>query len=139
MSENKTKPTGASVEDFIRSSDPKKVEDSFKLVEMMEKVSGEKAYMWGKSIVGFGNYHYKYESGREGDAPRLGFSPRKGKFSLYVLYKDHEEMNPLLKELGKIDVANGGCIYFKKLDDLNLKVLEKLLKESLKETKKRWG
>ena len=139
MSENKTKPTGASVEDFIRSSDPKKVEDSFKLVEMMEKVSGEKAYMWGKSIVVFGNYHYKYESGREGDAPRLGFSPRKGKFSLYVLYKDHEEMNPLLKELGKIDVANGGCIYFKKLDDLNLKVLEKLLKESLKETKKRCG
>ena len=139
MAENKTKPTGESVEEFIRSSDPKKIEDSFKLVEMMEKISGEKAYMWGPSIVGFGNYHYKYESGREGDAPRLGFSPRKSKFSLYVLHKDHESMKPLLERLGKVDVANGGCIYFKKMDDLDTEILEELLVASLEETKRKWG
>ncbi len=139
MAENKTQPTGASVEEFIRNSDPKKVEDSFKLIELMEKVSGEKAYMWGPSIVGCGNYHYKNERGREGDAPRLGFSPRKSKFSLYVLYKDHDDMDPLLENLGKVDVARGGCVYFKKLDDLNMEVLEDLLVASLKETKQRWG
>lgn len=83
MSENKTKPTELSVEDFIRNSDPKKVDDSFKLAEIMEKLSGEKATMWVPSIIGFGKYHYKYESGREGDSCRIGFSPRKSAFSLY--------------------------------------------------------
>ena len=137
--DNKTTPTAISVEDFIRSSDPNKVNDSFELVKIMEKLSGENATMWGPSIIGFGNYHYKYESGREGDMCRIGFSPRKSAFSLYILDCGAEQQNPLLKDLGKIKMGNGGCIYFKKLDDLNRPVLEKMIIESLNETKKRYG
>lgn len=73
MSQNKTKPTEVSVEEFIRKSDPKKIEDSFELVKIMERLSGEPATMWGPSIIGFGKYHYKYASGREGDMCRIGF------------------------------------------------------------------
>ncbi len=138
MSANKTIPTEISVEEFIRNSDPKKIEDSFKLVEIMEKLSGEPAKMWGPSIIGFGNYHYKYESGREGDMCRIGFSPRKSAFSLYVLHCDGSE-NPLVSQLGKIKLGQGSCIYFKKLDDLNLGVLEQLIKESLELTEEKWG
>ena len=138
MSENKTKPTELSAEDFIRNSDPKKVDDSFKLVEIMEKLSGEKATMWGPSIIGFGKYHYKYESGREGDRCRIGFSPRKSAFSLYVLHCDDSE-NKLLSQLGKIKMGQGSCIYFKKLADLNLDVLDKLITDSLHQTKKLYG
>jgi len=82
MSENKTKPTALSVEEFILSSDEKKQKDSFELVSIMEELSGEKATMWGPSIIGFGSYHYQYESGREGDMCRIGFSPRKSAFSM---------------------------------------------------------
>lgn len=139
MSENKTKPTEISVEEFIRNSDPKKMENSFRLVKIMEELSGEPAKMWGPSIIGFGNYHYKYESGREGDMCRIGFAPRKSAFSLYVLHCDDEVQNQLVSDLGKIKMGQGSCIYFKKLDDLNLDILEKIIKESLKETKKRYG
>ena len=138
MSENKTKPTQVSVEEFIKNSDPKKIEDSFKLVEIMERLSGEPATMWGPSIIGFGKYHYKYASGREGDMCRVGFSPRKAKFSLYILDCIDEEHDELLKDLGKIQTAKA-CIYFKKLDDLNLDVLEKMIVKSLEDTKKKWG
>ncbi|MCH5600299.1 DUF1801 domain-containing protein [Niabella ginsengisoli] len=138
MSENKTKPTEEKVEAFIRKADPKKIDDSFKLIEIMERLSGEKATMWGPSIVGFGSYHYKYATGREGDACRIGFSPRKDKFSLYILSCDSAAQNELLKKLGKIKTSVA-CIYFKKLEDLDLKVLEKLIKISLKETKAMWG
>ncbi len=139
MSENKTKPTEVDVEDFVRNSDSKKIEDSFKLIEIMEKLSGEKAKMWGPSIIGFGSYHYKYESGREGDMCRIGFSPRKSAFSLYVLHCDTESENSLVAQLGKIKMGQGSCIYFKKLDDLNLKILEKLIQESLAKTKELYG
>ncbi|UOE41994.1 DUF1801 domain-containing protein [Chryseobacterium suipulveris] len=138
MSENKTKPTEISVEEFIRNSDPNKVEDSFELVMIMEKLSGEKATMWGPSIIGFGNYHYKYESGREGEMCRIGFSPRKSAFSLYVLHCDDSE-NELISQLGKIKMAKGSCIYFKKLADLNTEVLEQLIVQSLKKTKELYG
>ncbi|MGA9212404.1 DUF1801 domain-containing protein [Kaistella sp.] len=138
MSENKTKPTEVSVEEFIRNSDPKKIDDSFELVKIMEKLSGEKAKMWGPSIIGFGNYHYKYESGREGDMCKVGFSPRKSAFSLYVLHCEPESKNSLVSQLGKIKMGKG-CIYFKKLDDLNVDILEKLIENSLTETKKRYG
>ena len=138
MSENKTKPTEISVEEFIRNSDPNKVEDSFELVKIMEKLSGEKATMWGPSIIGFGNYHYKYESGREGEMCRIGFSPRKSAFSLYVLHCDDSE-NELISQLGKIKLGKGSCIYFKKLADLNTEVLEQLIVQSLKKTKELYG
>lgn len=136
--ENKTKPTEISVEEFIQNSDPKKIEDSFKLVEIMEKLSGEPAKMWGPSIIGFGNYHYKYESRREGEMCRIGFSPRKAAFSLYILNCESENQNDLVQHLRKIKIGKG-CIYFKKLSDLNLDVLEKIIINSLNETKKMWG
>lgn len=136
--ENTTKPSEISVEDFVRSSDPKKVDDSFKLVEIMEKLSGEPAKMWGASIIGFGSYHYKYESGREGEMCRIGFSPRKAAFSLYILSCEPENHNDLVQQLGKIKMGKG-CIYFKKLSELDLNILEKLIIDSLKKTKKMWG
>ena len=80
MSENKTKPTQEDVLDFIKNSDPKKIEDSQKLIAIMERQTGEAATMWGPSIIGFGTYHYVYDSGREGDMCKIGFSPRKDKF-----------------------------------------------------------
>lgn len=138
MPENKTKPTPIEVEDFIRQSDPKKIEDSLKLVGIMERLSGEKATMWGPSIIGFGSYHYKYKSGHEGDMCAIGFSPRKAEFSLYVLDCESEKQQEMIKDLGKIKMGKA-CIYFKKLDDLNLEVVENLIKESLKSTKEKWG
>ena len=134
---NKTVPTVQKVEDFIRSADPKKVEDSFQLVEIMERLSGEKATMWGPSIIGFGTYHYVYESGREGDMCRLGFSPRKAKFSLYVTC-DGDFRPDLVSKLGKIKQSKA-CIYFNKLADLDLDVLEELIEASLEDTKEKWG
>lgn len=138
MSANKTTATEVDVATFIRSSDPKKVEDSFTLVTLMERLSGEKATMWGPSIIGFGKYHYKYASGREGDMCRIGFSPRKDKFSLYVLDCDEKDQLALVKDLGKITMTVS-CIYFKKLADLDMDVLEKLIRLSLERTKIKWG
>ncbi len=138
MSQNKTKAHNASVADFIYNSDPKKVEDSFKLVSIMERLSGEKATMWGPSIIGFGTYHYKYESGREDDMCRIGFSPRKASFSLYVLSCDGNDDLELVKKLGKIKMG-ASCIYFNKLADIDLNVLEALIKDSLEKTKLKWG
>lgn len=138
MSENKTKATGDDVADFVRNADPQKVADSFKLIEIMERLSGEKATMWGPSIIGFGKYHYKYASGHEGDMCRIGFSPRKARFSLYILSCDSPVQSKLVDQLGKIKKAVA-CIYFKKLDDLNLEVLEQMIRQSLKETREMWG
>lgn len=139
MAENKTKATEASVEDFIRNSDPKKIDDSFKLVEIMERLSGEPAKMWGPSIIGFGSYHYQYKSGREGDMARIGFSPRKDKFSLYILDCYDDSNKDKVAELGKIKMGSGACIYFKKIEDLDQNVLEEMIVESLKQTKEKWG
>jgi len=85
--------------------------------------------MWGPTIIGFGTYHYKYESGHEGDAPLIGFSPRKAEFSLYVTVPG-KDYNKLLDELGKYSMGKS-CIYFKKLSDINLDTLEKVCKETL--------
>lgn len=134
MNNNKTKATNESVLAFIRKSDPKKEADSLMLIKIMEELSGEKVAMWGPSIIGFGSYHYKYESGREGDMCRIGFSPRKDKFSLYI----NSEDEVLEKQLGKIK-KGASCIYFNKLADLDLNVLEKMIKASLAATKKKWG
>tara|TARA_R110000868_G_scaffold269842_3_gene529247 strand:+ start:887 stop:1228 length:342 start_codon:yes stop_codon:yes gene_type:complete len=101
MVENKTKATEQSVEDFLaKTENPQKKADSFELLKIMEEISGTKAKMWGESIVGFGNYHYKYESGREGDFLMIGFSPRKTAISLYLMCGIHKNQD-LLEQLGK--------------------------------------
>ena len=128
---NKTVYNELSVIDFIDAyvDNDQKKQDSLQLIELMEKWSGFKPRMYGSTIVGFGTYHYKYASGHEGDAPLIGFSPRKAEFSLYV-YAPEAEDKKLLNELGKYKMGKA-CIYFKKLADLNLDVLEKLCETTI--------
>ncbi|MBX2965799.1 MAG: DUF1801 domain-containing protein [Cyclobacteriaceae bacterium] len=128
---NKTTETNVSVIDFINSFVDKeqKKQDSLRLIELMREWSGFEPAMWGPTIIGFGRYHYKYASGHEGDAPLIGFSPRKAEFSLYVTCPGNDNQK-LLDKLGKYKMGKA-CIYFKKLDDLNLDVLEKLSKATI--------
>lgn len=128
---NKTKETEVSVIDFINSfvDNEQKKTDSLQLIEHMRKWSGSDPKMWGPTIIGFGTYHYKYASGHEGDAPLIGFSPRKAEFSLYV-FSATEESKQLLKELGKFKIGKA-CIYVKKLSDINVSALEKLCLASI--------
>ena len=126
MAKNKTAETAVSVTDFINSfvdNDQKKA-DSFRLIELVEQWTGFEAKMWGPSIIGFGSYHYKYASGHEGEAPLLGFSPRKAAISLYV-YTAIDEHKHFLENLGKFKIGKS-CIYIKKLDDIDLKVVEEM-------------
>ena len=128
---NKTTETRADVADFIHSfveNDQKKV-DSFHLIELMKKWSGFEPKMWGPTMIGFGSYHYKYASGHEGDAMLIGFSPRKAEFSLYVSAPGNDN-KALLEKLGKYKMGKA-CIYFKKLSDLDLEILEKLSKATI--------
>lgn len=130
-SSNKTIETKNSVDDFLNAvADETKRNDSFQLKTLMQKHSGFEARMWGPSIVGFGTYHYKYASGREGDAPLVGFSPRAKEISLY-LYQDFTEREKLLQQLGK-HRSGAGCVYIKKLQDINIEVLAKLITTSVK-------
>ncbi|MBK9565362.1 MAG: DUF1801 domain-containing protein [Saprospiraceae bacterium] len=131
MAENKTKETDISVDHFIHSfvENDKKKSDSFKLIDMMSEWSGFPPKMWGPTIIGFGSYHYKYASGHEGDSPLIGFSPRKTAFSLYV-FSPVEAQIQLLDHLGKFKKSKA-CIYIKKLDDIDISILEKLCKSSI--------
>ena len=122
MAEMKTKQTEASVEDN------QKREDCFEIAKMMKQVTKKEPKMWGPSIIGFGSYHYKYESGREGDSLQIGFSPRKQNITLYILLGANHE-NPLLQKLGKHSTGKG-CLYIKRLADVDKKVLQELIKES---------
>jgi len=128
---NKTTETEVDVKDFINSfvDNEQKKADSFQLIELMTKWSGFKPKMWGPTIIGFGSYHYKYASGHEGDAPIIGFSPRKAEFSLYV-FSPTEENKHLLDNLGKFKMGKA-CIYVKKLSDINISTLENLCKTSI--------
>ncbi|MDO8999693.1 MAG: DUF1801 domain-containing protein [Bacteroidota bacterium] len=108
--------------------------DSFRLIELMQKCSGFEPKMWGPTIIGFGSYHYKYASGHEGDAPLIGFSPRKAEFSLYV-FSPTEDNKHLLDNLGKFRIGKA-CIYKKKLADINISVLKKLCKNTISYIKK---
>src|SRR6478609_5097944 len=120
MAENKTKPTKLSVSTFIDAiTDPSRRSDAKALVKLMQKAAGEKPKMWGPSIVGFGSYHYTYDSGREGDMPVVAFSPRKAATVLYGV----SEAEALLPKLGK-HTRGKGCVYIKKLADVDQKVLE---------------
>lgn len=129
----KTKPTAASVEDFINNvKDEQMRKDSFVLMEMMRKASSEEPVLWSSSIIGFGNKRYTSPAtGREVDWLRIGFSPRKANLSLYVSVgiKEHEEA---LKKLGK-HKTGVGCLYINKLEDVDLNVLKKIIQTSLKE------
>ncbi|MBN7812540.1 DUF1801 domain-containing protein [Algoriphagus sp. H41] len=138
MAENKTKPTEVSVDDFINAVEsPKKREDAFALKKMMEEITGEPAVMWGPSIVGFGSYHYKYATGHEGDAPIVGFSPRKAAHSLYLLSCEQQDFEPLLTKLGKYK-RSVACLYANKLSDLNEDILRELIAKSYATTKAKY-
>lgn len=131
MAENKTKPTKASVSGFLKKvPDKNRRADCLKVLEIMKEVTGEKPEMWGTSVVGFGRYHYKYESGREGDMPLTGFSPRKGDLTLYIT-TGFEPYTDLMSDLGKHQTGKS-CLYIKKLEDVDVGVLRKLIEKSVK-------
>ena len=130
MAENKTKPTKLSVTAFINAlSDPVRRADAKTLAKLMQNAFGEKPRMWGPSIIGFGSCHYKYDSGREGDMPVIAFSPRKAATVLYGLIGS-SEAKLLLPKLGKHSTGKG-CLYIKKLSDVDLQTLEVMIVKSL--------
>ena len=130
MAENKTKPTKSSVATFIDElTDETRRADAKALVKLMQSATGEKPKMWGPSIIGFGSYHYRYESGREGDMPLAGFSPRKAATVLYIM-TGFSGSEALLATLGK-HTTGKACLYIKKLADVDQKVLETLVLTSV--------
>ncbi len=136
MAELKTKATKESVSKFLKSVEPaQKQDDSFELLKLFEKVTGEKPVMWGTSIVGFGKYHYKSDrSTQEGDWPLVGFSPRKQNLTLYIMHGNKDSTEEL-KKLGKHKLGSG-CLYINKLSDVDVKALPPLIKKSLQFMKK---
>jgi hypothetical protein len=129
MAENKTQKTGASVDEFLASvPNRQRQEDGLALLAMMKDVTGLEPEMWGPSIVGFGEYHYRYESGREGDMPLAGFSPRSRSLSLYIM-EGFDGYDELLARLGK-HRKGVSCLYVNKLDDVDRDVLRKLVARS---------
>ena len=135
MAGNKTIPNDQDVEQFLNSvADEQKRRDSFTILELMKHVTGLEPRMWGSSIVGFGSYHYRYESGREGDTIVAGFSPRKQNLTLYNM-GGFERYDDLLKQLGKHSTGKG-CLYIKRLDDVDLATLKRLIEESFQHTKR---
>ena len=136
MSENKTRPTRISVADFLKKkASADQLGDCEELVKLFKEVTGKSPKMWGPAIVGFDSYHYVYESGREGDAPVLGFAVRGRELVLYLCLA--EETKPLLAKLGK-HKSSVACLYIRTLDDLDRGVLKKLAQASVKETRRRY-
>ena len=130
MSEPKTIPTDVKVEDFLDAVEhPQRKADGYELLRIMRDITKEEPVMWGPSIVGFGSYHYKYESGREGDMPVTGFSPRKQSLSLYIM-SGFDEYEDLLEKLGKHKVGKS-CLYINKLADVDISVLRELIRKSV--------
>ncbi|MGB5492028.1 MAG: DUF1801 domain-containing protein, partial [Woeseiaceae bacterium] len=135
--ENKTKPTKLSITAFMNGiEDPAMRRDARKVSAMMRKATGSRARMWGSNIVGFGEYHYKYDSGREGDSMIVGFSPRKQALALYVI-PGFKPFAPLMKKLGKYKTGKS-CLYIKRLSDVDEDVLAKLIGESVKLMRKKY-
>ena len=134
MAELKTKPTQASVKEFLNQiTDKERRDDCFAVAKIMEEITGEKPKMWGPSIVGFGTYHYKYASGHEGDWPISAFSPRKKDLTLYIMMGFHQTPE-LMKQLGKHSTGKS-CLYIKRLSDIHIPTLKKLIKSSVKRIK----
>jgi hypothetical protein len=131
MAELKTKATDASVTDFLNSvEDEQKRKDCFEVLKIMRQATKSEPKMWGPSIVGFGDYHYVYESGRENDWFLAGFSPRKQNLTLYIM-SGFDRYHELLKKLGKHSTGKG-CLYIKRLADIDMKVLKELVESSVK-------
>lgn len=136
MAEAKTKPTSASVEDYLASkASPEQFADCTALMAMLQKVTGHSPRMWGPGIVGYGSYSYKYESGRRGEFCLSGFSVR-GKELVVYLVSESPRQDGLLARVGKHKMGKS-CLYFKRLADLDMKILESLVSESISETKRR--
>jgi hypothetical protein len=137
VAEAKTKPTRQSVDSFIKKiSDAQTREDCFTIAKLMKNATRSEPAMWGNSIVGFGTQHYKYASGREGDWLLIGFSPRKQNLTLYIGLSGFDSHAELLKKLGKHSVGKG-CLYIKRLSDVDLPTLKKLIRESVRQKKQR--
>ena len=135
MAELKTKPTDESVVAFLNAVEKdQQREDSFAIMELMREVTGEEPEMWGPSIVGYGRYSYKYASGREGEWMTVGFSPRKGKTTLYIM-SGFDAYEDLLSKLGKYTTGKS-CLYIKKLEDVDQEILKELVRESVDHMKK---
>ena len=136
MAENKTTENKASIPAFLKKIKiQKKREDCSSLIDLLTKHTGMQAKMWGTGIVGFGSYHYKYESGREGDSPLVAIAPRSSSIVLYLTCA--KEKPELLKKLGKYKMS-GGCVHIQKIDDIDTKTLTKLVDNSIKELKKKY-
>lgn len=130
MYEQKTRETDESVIEFIENVEsPKKREDAYRLLDLFREATGYEAKMWGPSIIGFGSYHYVYKTGHEGDAPLVGFSPRKAKISLYFAPEDTER-DALLARFGK-HTTGKACVYINKVDDIDTEVLKELITASV--------
>ena len=137
MAELKTKATGKSVQQFLRSvNDRKRRDDCQSILKLMRQITRSKPKMWGPSIVGFGTYHYKYKSGREGDFFLTGFSPRKDNITLYIM-TGFGRYSFLMRKLGKVKTGKS-CLYIKRLDDVNTGVLKKLIEQSVRHMRKKY-
>ncbi len=135
MAELKTKPMKSSVEDFLRAiPDEKRRQDCLEVARLMEAATGSKPKMWGPSIVGFGDYRYKYESGREGEWFLTGFSPRKKDLTLYIM-AGFDRYEVLMSKLGRF-MTGKSCLYLRRLDDIDTKVLTELIHESVRYMKR---
>lgn len=130
MSQNKTQPTEQSVEAFLMTvENEKRRQDAFDMLHMMQEVTGSNPVMWGNSIIGFDQYHYKYDSGREGDFLIVGFAPRKTALTLYIM-PGFERYDELMQKLGKYKTGKA-CLYVKKLEDIDREVLAELIRQSV--------
>lgn len=137
MATLKTQPGDADVDTFIAGLDENRQADSRRLVELMQWASGEPPRLWGANMIGFGSYHYVYDSGREGDWFLCGFSPRKKEFSLYIM-AGFEEFDALMQRLGRHRTGKS-CLYVRKLDDIDMDVLEELLRQSVRTMRERYA
>ena len=138
MATLKTKPTNASVEDFLQNIDnAQRREDCVELLKIFSEVTGEAARMWGDNMVGFGKYQYKYKSGHEGEWFLTGFSPRKQNLTIYIMtgFQNYED---LLEKLGKHKTSSS-CLYIKKLEDVDREILRELIRRSVEDMKKRYA
>jgi len=135
MSQNKTRPNDRGVKKFVSGiSDEKKREDALSLLELMKQATKTEPRMWGDSLIGFGSYHYRYDSGREGDYFMTGFSPRKQNLTIYIM-PGFDKYKDIMKRLGRYTTGKS-CLYIKKLEDVDLTVLKELIRQSFTDMKK---